>query len=53
MMGPGGMGPGWHHGNGYEYGPLGYYGNLSEEELARLDQQRSEFFKATDKAEAL
>jgi hypothetical protein len=48
MMGPDGWGPGWHHRGGYGYGQEGYYGNLSEEEIAKLDQQRSEFFKATE-----
>jgi hypothetical protein len=33
---------------GYGYGQGGYYGNLSDEEIAKLDQQRSEFFKATE-----
>jgi hypothetical protein len=32
----------------YGYDQEGYYGNLSEEEIAKLDQQRSEFFKATE-----
>ena len=46
MMGPGGWGPGWH--SGYGYGQEGYYGNLSADELAKLDQQRTEYFKATE-----
>jgi zinc resistance-associated protein len=46
MMGPGGWGPGWH--SGYGYGQGEYYGNLSEEEIAKLDQQRSEYFNATE-----
>lgn len=41
MMGPGMMGPGGQQGGGY-------YGNLSADEIAKLDQQRSEFFKATE-----
>ncbi|BBO66299.1 hypothetical protein DSCA_02290 [Desulfosarcina alkanivorans] len=41
MMGPGMMGPGWQQGNGY-------YGNLSADEIAKLDQQRAEFFRATE-----
>lgn len=41
MMGPGMMGPGWQQGGGY-------YGNLSADEIAKLDQQRAEFFKATE-----
>jgi hypothetical protein len=35
------MGPGWQQGNGY-------YGNLSADEIAKLDQQRAEFFRATE-----
>lgn len=46
MMGPGGWGSGMH--SGYGYGQEGYSGNLSEEEIAKLDQQRSEFFKETE-----
>jgi len=41
MMGPGMMGPGWQQGGGY-------YGNLSADEIAKLDQQRAEFFRATE-----
>jgi zinc resistance-associated protein len=48
MMGPGNWGPGWHHMGGYGYGQQGYYGNLSQEEMAKLDQQRAEFFKETE-----
>lgn len=48
MMGSDGWGPGWHHRSGHGYGQEGYYGNLSAEEIAKLDQQRSEFFKATE-----
>ena len=48
MMGSDGWGPGWHHRGGYGYGQEGYYGNLSTEEIAKLDQQRSEYFKATE-----
>jgi zinc resistance-associated protein len=46
MMGPGGWGPGMH--SGYGYGQEGYYGNLSADEIAKLDQQRAEYFKATE-----
>jgi len=46
MMGPGGWGPGMH--GGYGYGQEGYYGNLSADEIAKLDQQRDEYFKATE-----
>lgn len=35
------MGPGWQQGGGYN-------GNLSADEIAKLDQQRAEFFKATE-----
>lgn len=45
MMGPGGWGPGWH--SGYGNDQRGYYGNYSEEELEKLDQQRADYFKAT------
>jgi zinc resistance-associated protein len=41
MMGPSMMGPGWQQGSGY-------YGNLSADEIAKLDQQRVEFFRATE-----
>jgi zinc resistance-associated protein len=41
------LGPGWHHNGGYGYGQEKYYGNLSADEIAKLNQQRSEFFKAT------
>ena len=40
-MGRGMMEPGWQGGGSY-------YGNLSADEIARLDQQRAEFFKATE-----
>jgi Spy/CpxP family protein refolding chaperone len=48
MMGPDCWGSGWHHKGWYGYSQEGYYGNLSAEEIAKLDQQRSEFFKATE-----
>ena len=35
------MGPGWQQGGGY-------YGNLSAEEIAKLEQNRADFFKATE-----
>ena len=47
MTGPDGWGPGWHHNGGYGYGQEEYYGNLSADEIAKLNQQHSEFFKAT------
>lgn len=46
MMGPDSWGPGWQSRDGYGQG--GYYGNLSAEEIAKLDQQRAEYFKATE-----
>lgn len=46
MMGPDGWGPDRHR--GYGYGQGGYYGNLSADEIAKLDQQRAEYFKATE-----
>lgn len=46
MMGPDSWGPGMH--NGYMYDQGGYYGNLSADEIAKLDQQRAEYFKATE-----
>jgi zinc resistance-associated protein len=48
MMGPESRKTGWHHRGGCGYGQEGYYGNLSAEKTAKLDQQRSEFFKATE-----
>lgn len=48
MMGRGDWGPGYHHRGGYGPGQGGYYSNLSDEEIAKLDQQRSEFFKSTE-----
>lgn len=41
MMGPGMMGPGMQQGGGY-------YGNLSPDEIAKLDQQRAEFLRVTE-----
>jgi len=48
MMGTDNWEQGWHHRGGYGYGQERYYGNLSAEEIANLDQQRSEFFKETE-----
>lgn len=48
---------GWGDGYGHRRGPMtgpgwqqgdNYYGNLSADEIAKLDQQRAEFFKATE-----
>ncbi len=41
MMGPGMMGSGWQQGDGW-------YGNLSADEIAKLEQQRAAFFRATE-----
>ena len=46
MMGPDSWGPGMH--GGYGYGQEGYYGNLSADEITKLDQQGAEYFKATE-----
>ena len=46
LMGPDSWGPGMH--GGYGYGQEGYYGNLSADEITKLDQQRAEYFKATE-----
>ena len=42
------MGPGYGHMDGYGYSQGGYPGNLSNEEIARLDKQRAEYFKTTE-----
>ncbi len=42
MMGPGMMGPGWQQGGG------GYYENLSADDIAKLNQQRADFFRETE-----
>ena len=41
MMERGMMGPGWQGGSSY-------YGNLSADEIAKLDQQRTDFLRATE-----
>jgi len=46
MTGPCGWGS--DRDSGYGYGQGGYWGNLSEDEIAKLDQQRAEYFKATE-----
>lgn len=46
MMGSDRWGHGMHSEYGYDQG--GYYGNLSSEEIAKLDQQRAEYLKATE-----
>ena len=46
MMGHDSWGPGIH--GRYMYDQGGYYDNLSTEEIANLEQQRSEFFKETE-----
>lgn len=41
-------GPGWHHG-GYECPGYGYMtGDLSEEDIQKMDEQREAFFKSTE-----
>lgn len=47
-MGRGNNDGGWNHQGGYGHSQQGYNGNLSTEEIAKLDQQRADFFKATD-----
>ena len=47
-MGRDNRGSNWHHRGGNEYAMSGNYGNFTEEEMAKLDQQRSEFFDATE-----
>lgn len=48
-MGYGHHGPGWHHRGGYGHGSdSDYSGNLSADEIAKLDQHRAEFLKATE-----
>jgi Spy/CpxP family protein refolding chaperone len=46
MMGPDSWRTDQHR--GYGNGQGGYYGNLSSDEIAKLDQQRAEYFKATE-----
>jgi len=51
MMGPDSWGPGMHGGymhGGYMSGQGRYYGNLSSDEIAKLDQRRNEYLKATE-----
>jgi zinc resistance-associated protein len=50
--GDGGCGMGRYHRGGDSCGTMGCFGNLSDEEVAKLDQQRSEFFKATEETRA-
>ena len=40
------QGPGWHHG-GYGAPGWGAFGNLSEEDIKKLDEERQAFFEAT------
>lgn len=46
-----GNGPGWHHGGwgGSGYGPGAMMGNLSDEEIKALEQERQAFLKDTEK----
>ena len=48
MMGRGDRGPGYNNMGGYGPEQDGYFGNLSDEEIAKLDKRRSDFFKATE-----
>ena len=48
MMGPNSSGSGWHNGSGYGHGNSGYNNNLSAEDIEKIDQQRAEYFKATE-----
>jgi zinc resistance-associated protein len=48
MMGPEGSGPGWHKRGGCVYGQSAFAGNLTEEEIAKLEEQRAQFFVATE-----
>ena len=48
MMGPDGSGQNWHNRNGYGYGQDGYNSNLTADEIAKIDKQRSDFIKATE-----
>ena len=45
-MGRGYNSSNWNHGDGSKHGHN--YGNLSEEEIATVEQKRAEFFKATE-----
>ena len=38
----------WDHRGGSGHGQGQYYGNLSQEEIAKIDQQRADFFNATE-----
>jgi hypothetical protein len=38
--------PGWHHG-GYGFSGSGYMGNLTEEDIRKLQEERTAFFAAT------
>jgi zinc resistance-associated protein len=50
--GGGSRGVGWHHRGGDGCGMMDRDGNLSDEEVAKLDQQRSEFLSATEETRA-
>ena len=49
MMDRGDWTQGYHHRGEYGPGQSGNYSNLSDEEIAKLDQQRSEFRMTTEK----
>jgi len=49
MMGTDSWGPGMHRGYMYDQGDQGeYYDNLSADEIEKLNQQRAEYFEATE-----
>jgi zinc resistance-associated protein len=48
MMGPEDWGAGWHHRGGYGYSQEGYYGNLTTDEIEKLDQLRTEYIRTTE-----
>ena len=47
-MGPDGRGPGWGQRGGCPYGQSAYGGNLSDEEIAKVEEQRAQFFAETE-----
>jgi Spy/CpxP family protein refolding chaperone len=47
-MRPNCWGSSWHHKGWHGYSQKRYHGNLYTDKIAKLDQQRSEFFKATE-----
>jgi len=43
-----GYGTQWRHGGGHGYGMMGGYNNMTDDQMAKVDQQWSAFFKATE-----